>query len=326
MSGSGSELGGVPYSPAQLKPASPAAPLPGIVLLPAGATSAPQYGVDEQGDYEIEAVISDDIRTEVPNTVDADGIPREAACHSAAWQKAWCDYLFEWLAPLSLANGDTCEVVETECDEEVITGKKFTLAEVFLGVPTKIHAKTPQRAVQSLSSLTTAVNDPNKAKGIRTFSILSKGVTAPTPKPPSTPSAPPAITGVIGIVRIIIIGTTQAFDSNARLDFITALAQLYGLSAANFEILSASAISVSAKFETSATSAIAVIVRITDPNATSAAAILTKLQNLVRQNGNHIGAYTVVSIDQNNDGSTAAAWSRPSLWLALAAIVAVLLF
>jgi len=322
MSGSGSELGGQPYSPAQLKPAGPASPLAPITLLPVGALSAPQYGVDEQGDFEIEAILTKDIRSHIPNTVDADGIPREVACGSAAWEKAYCEYLFEWMAPLSLTKGDTCEVVDADCDEEVITGKKFTLAEVVLGVPTKIHAKTPQRAVQSLSSLTNAINAPNEANGIRTFSILSKDVSAPTPKPPSQPASPPTITGVIAILRIVIIGTTQAFDSNARLDFITALAQLYGLSAANFEILSASAY----KFENAGTAAISVIVRITDPNAASAAGILSKLQNLVRQNGNHIGAYTVVLIDQNNDGSTAAAWSRPTLWLALAAIFAVLMF
>jgi hypothetical protein len=229
----------------------------------------------------------------------------------------FCQFL---LGLMDLPTG-TCDVAPP-CNQQIVFGKKFTLSEAVLDVPVAVGAGSPEAAVKALQTLTDKIN-AGTAPGVRTYTLPNAhAVPAPVPAPMVV-----ATTGTQAIVRIIIIGTTQAFDTNARGDFITALAQLYGapVTAANVEILSANQVTIPG----TSTGAVAVIVRITDSSAASVSAIVTKLQSLVRANNNKIGAYTVFSIDQDTNAPMGSgAWSRPSVavFLAAAALVIAMLF
>jgi hypothetical protein len=300
-----------PLSPNQLRPAGPVGTL-GAITGPASS-----YGIDNNGNFDITPQVDGDLP--VDNSDDKQGVPRPFICDEAQWVANFCQY---FLSLLGLESTATCDVAPP-CNQQIVFGKKFTLSEAVLNVPVSVGAGSPEAAVKALQTLTNRINAGNAA-GIRTYTLPNAHA---VPAPAPAPTTVVATTGTQAIVRIIIIGTTQAFDTNARGDFITALAQLYGapVTAANVEILSANQVTIPG----TSTGAVAVIVRITDSSAASVSAIVTKLQSLVRANNNKIGAYTVFSIDQDTNAPMGSgAWSRPSVavFLAAAALVIAMLF
>jgi len=299
------------YTAGQLHPAEPAPP-----LAPFSITVVSSDGV---------FTVTFDLTNEWPFHPDTgfDKAPSENWCRVPGWAERFCAF---WTEKMGLDKED-CAVITTGCDAEVVSGKKFNTEEVILGVPATFAAGTQQAGLAAVNKLQTVVN--RGVTGLRTITVQA-GTGPAAPATPSatvggnTPTAPaiqPSAGTFTRTVILVIAGfTTSNFDANAQSDLRSVVAQAGGIAPGNVRVTNVAQVS------SSAGTALQVTLEISGASQEAVDAAIQRLRDTIRNQNQRLGSFTILSISTNGNSPASAAWIRPAMLWALAALLPALLF
>jgi hypothetical protein len=220
-------------------------------------------------------------------------------------------------------------VVDNSCDVTGVTpttaaSTKIAAQATGLLVAFQVTATSALAAQAFINEFITVAN----AGGLTGFTIsrVAAGTVVDVTVAPSVP-APVTPVGTTAVIDWVIIATSASFDTASQASFRSAIIQVLG-GAANATVTINSVVQTTVgRKMTVQTSALRVVTTVTAPSYASSAAITAKLQESVRANNGRIGAFTVVSASgQTFTEEDAAAFTRPTLVLAVAAMFLAMLF
>jgi len=166
----------------------------------------------------------------------------------------------------------------------------------------------------------------NAATGLTVTAVTATPVSPPPVTGPTAPAAPPTI-AFTTLIDILLAGVTQAqFTTADRTTVTNTLAVCARVANDKVRVVNQREIVTSKKFTTAATNLL-ITVETVSPSRAEADLVLQRVRDCIRNNGNKVGPFVVLSVNLTSASPTAAMMSRPVLaLLALAAVLATLVF